>query len=243
MKATPFEFRHRVAIIAVFYTLAFAVPWYLINDVAGSRTWLALPSLVTRAGWLPLSEATVFVTVFALVAGVAGTVLRVWGTAHLGAAAMTSSSMIAGQVVASGPYRHLRNPLYLGTWLVTVPIALLMPLAGAIFTFVALSVFLLRIIGGEESHLVDKLGESYNAYRTRVPRLVPSAFPAVPSVMVSTRWLRSVVAESFAVSFTVCFALFAWRYNAQWMERCLLVCFGASLIAQAMSGPAKRQRG
>jgi hypothetical protein len=147
-----------------------------------------------------------------------------------------------GQVVVSGPYRHLRNPLYLGTWLVTVPVALLMPVAGAIFTFAALSIFLVRIIGGEESHLVDKLGESYNAYRARVPRLVPAAFPAVPSVMVRTRWMRSIVAESFAVGFTICFALFAWRYNAQLLTRCLLVCFGASLIGQALSRPGKRQR-
>lgn len=240
MKATPFEFRHRVAIIALIFTLGFAIPWYLFNDAAGSRTWLAIPALMTRTLRLDLSGSTVFVTVIALIAGVAGTVLRVWGTAHLGAAAMTSTTMVAGQVVASGPYRHLRNPLYVGTWLVTVPIALLMPLAGAVFTFAALSVFLFRIIGGEESHLFEKLGESYNAYRTRVPRLLPAVFPAVSPAIVRPRWMRTIVAESFAIGFTGCFALLAWRYNAQLLTRCLLVSFGVSLIAQALSVPRKR---
>ena len=239
IKATAFEFRHRMVIIAVIYVMGFAMPWYLLSNAAGRGTWLTLSSLLARTGWLGLSEATIFVTVIALIAGAAGTLLRIWGTAHLGAGTMQSRAMVAGQVVASGPYRHVRNPLYLGSWLISIPIVLLMPLAGAVFASVALCVLYLRLIGGEEAHLAQRLGEAYAEYRLRVPRLVPMLLPAVPSEDTRPHWLRAIVAEFFPVSFTLCFAVLAWRYNAYLLMRCVVVCFGLSLVVRALSMPGR----
>ena len=240
MRATRFEFRYRVAIIGVIYTLGFAAFWYFPLGLAtGQTTWLILSSLMAGTHWLTLNTATLFVTVIALVCGVAGTALRVWGTAHLGATTMTGSEMLAGQMVVSGPYRHLRNPLYVGLWLLSVPISILMPVAGAIFVFLMLSVFLLRIIGGEESHLSEKLGGTYHSYRSRVPRLFPTPVAAVSHSGLRPRWMQALMAEAFPVGFTVCFAFLAWSYNARLLTRYLIVCFGFSLVVRALMKPGK----
>lgn len=241
MKATRFEFRYRVAILAVLYTVGFvAFGEFPLGSATGQTTWLVVSSLIAGTHSLSLNSATLFVTVVALLSGIAGTALRVWGTAHLGATAMTGSDMLAGQMVVSGPYRHLRNPLYLGLWLLTIPIILLMPVAGAIFVLLMLSLFLLRIIGGEESHLGEKLGESYHSYRAQVPRLVPTPIVTMSHSGVRPRWMQALVAEIFALGFTICFAFLAWRYNAQLLTRCLIVCFGISLIVRALMQPNRR---
>ena len=84
----------------------------------------------------------------------------------------------AGGVVADGPYRYMRNPLYLGTMLHTLAVALLMPLSGALFAVVAIAIEQMRLIGGEEAFLEGKLGERYLAYKQAVPRIVPAGgFP------------------------------------------------------------------
>jgi len=171
---------------------------------------------------------------------VAGALLRIWGTAHIGVETMLSRPMVAGQVVASGPYRHVRNPLYLGSLLGFVPMVLLMPLAGAVFATAALCLLYLRLIGGEEAHLAERLGEPYAAYRLQVPRLVPRLRPAVPTEGARPQWLRATAAEFFPVSFTLCFAVLAWRYNAELLMRCVAVCFGASLVVRALSMPGKK---
>jgi protein-S-isoprenylcysteine O-methyltransferase Ste14 len=222
--------------MALIYTLGFSLFWsFPAGYATGETAWLFVSSLIAGTHALSLRESTLFVTVFALVAGIKGTALRVWATAHLGSETMRGSEMQAGQVVASGPYRHLRNPLYLGSWLVSLPIVLLMPVAGAVFALAAITFFLLRLIAGEEAHLGEKLGERYDAYRERVPRIVPKAFPEATDSGARAQWLQAVVAEIFPVGFTICFAVFAWKYNAQLLTRCLLVCFGVSLVVRSLT--------
>lgn len=235
MKATAFEFRVRIYIIALIYTLGFVSPWdRFFGSGVLTNMWLDLSSGIAASRWLTLSEATLFVTVCALVLGFAGTVLRVWATSYLGGATVTDSNMVSGGVVASGPYRHVRNPLYLGTWLVSFPIALLMPISGAVFVLVATLVFELRLIAGEEAFLAGKLGHIYEDYKQRVPRLVPKILSAIESTSVRPRWIQAIIAEVFVIGFMVCFAVLAWRYNAQLLTKCLLICFGASLIVKAL---------
>ena len=61
-------------------------------------------------------------------------------------------------MVAAGPYRYLRNPLYVGSWLNTLALAILMRPSGAVFTLVALVGFHLRLILAEEAFLAGEAG-------------------------------------------------------------------------------------
>ncbi|MGB6131423.1 MAG: isoprenylcysteine carboxylmethyltransferase family protein [Acidobacteriaceae bacterium] len=234
MKATQFEFRFRVWIAALLYVLGFWAPWTRYGNVAPDTTaWLALSTLLARWGWLPLSQATVLVTSLAIACVFLGSALRIWGTAYLGNSVVHSGAMHAEQVMASGPYRHTRNPLYLGTWIFSIGVAILMPPSGAVFFLLATILFYFRLILGEEDYLTKQQGAAYLEYRQRVPRIVPSLLPRLASPGVSPRWLQALLGESYTFAFACCFAVLAWRYEADLLIRCILICFGLSLVTRA----------
>jgi hypothetical protein len=141
--------------------------------------------------------------------------------------------------MAAGPFRFVRNPLYIGSVLMAMSIAILMPPSGAVVFLLALSLFYLRLILGEEAFLAGQIGEPYLEYRKRVPRLVPNLRPRIASSPVQPQWLWSVVAEILPVAFSLCLAVLAWRYEPLLLVRCLVICFGVSLVARAFL-PKKR---
>ena len=233
MKATQFEFRYRLWIGFAIYLLGFWSPWLRYGESPGrvSTTWLELSGELSR--WLPLETATILVTSTAILLALLGTILRIWGTAYIGSSVVKSGTMHARGVVAAGPYRHLRNPLYLGSFLFAVGIAILMPPSGAIVSLTMSFVQMLRLILREEPYLEEQQGEGYRTYKKLVPRLLYSPVARVPKSADGPEWLQAVVAEIFYVAMTGCFIALAWRYNATLLIQALLICFGFSLVARA----------
>lgn len=236
MKATQFEFRFRLIIGLLIYVLGFWAPWARYFGGSGrlSTTWLELPGAIASAHWLSLENATIIVTVFALLCAIKGTVFRVWGTAYLGAAVVHDGSMHGAQVVAAGPYRYTRNPLYMGSCIFSIAVAILMPPTGAIFFLAATAIFHFRLILAEEAHLAARQGEAYLTYKQRVPRFWRSVRARVPASSAKPQWITSLLGESFYIGFTACFAILAWRYNSYLLIKALIICFGASLVIRAM---------
>ncbi|HEX4006161.1 MAG TPA: isoprenylcysteine carboxylmethyltransferase family protein [Acidobacteriaceae bacterium] len=235
MKATVFEFRFRVWIIVSLYCLGFYAPWTRFGDVAPDTTaWLALSTTLARWNWLPLDQVTLLVTSLAIFFGVAGAALRFWGTAYLGASIVHSGAIHADRVMAAGPYRHLRNPLYFGSMLFALSVSILMPPSGAVFFLVAIAVFYFRLILSEEDFLARQIGAPYQEYRRRVPRVLPSPRPRVPAPTVRPQWLQAFPGEILPIGYALCLAALAWRYEPRLLEQCLLVCFGLSLVGRAL---------
>jgi protein-S-isoprenylcysteine O-methyltransferase Ste14 len=235
VKATEFEFRFRLSIGFVIYFLGFWAPWLRYGPFAGpvSTTWLELSGKLSR--WMPLETATVVVTAAAILLAVLGTGFRLWGTAYIGSSVVKSGAMHAHGVMTAGPYRYVRNPLYLGSFLFAVSVAILMPPSGAIFSNVASFVQILRLILREEPYMEAQQGEAYLAYKRRVPRLLPSLTARVPKTALQPQWMQAVIAETFYVTMTGCFIVLAWRYNANLLTQALLVCFGLSLVTRAFA--------
>jgi protein-S-isoprenylcysteine O-methyltransferase Ste14 len=235
MRATAIEFRLRMAIMAAVITLGFWSPWIEAWGV-GRRIplleWLAIE--LSRLGLAPFYVATpLVIVVAALVAGLAAG-MRIWGTAWLGAGTVNSMQMRGGAVLADGPYRYVRNPLYLGSWGMFAAMAFLMPVTGALFTIVLLTVFLLRLILAEEAFLRSQLGEAYEAYLRTVPRLVPSVRPALKPRGGKPNWLHAVLSEINPVGIFLIFAALAWSYNNWLMVKAVVVSFGVSLVVRAV---------
>jgi protein-S-isoprenylcysteine O-methyltransferase Ste14 len=234
MKAAALAYRFRVVIFVVLYLLGFFPPWSVNSRGGGNGSlWLAVSTLLARSGWISLEAATLTVTLIALVCLVLGAVLRVWGTAYIGSSIMSGSAMRGEQLVASGPYRSVRNPLYLGAWLLAMGGSILMPPSGAIFFVLAFSIFILFLISAEERFLSARLGGVYQEYRHRVPRLLPRIGAGNLISAARPHWLQALFAETYPITFTLCFAIFAWRYNARILIQCLLICYGSSLVIRA----------
>jgi len=177
--------------------------------------------------------ATRALIVVAALVAVAAVAFRVWGTAFLGPSTVQSVHMIAGAVMADGPYRYLRNPLYLGVWCMVAAMAFLMPATGALFATVLITVFLVRLTLGEEAFLSVQLGEPYRAYLRAVPRFMPRRRGAPASTGAKAHWLRAILTELSPVGILVAVVVFARSYDLALAGRIILVFFGASLIVRA----------
>lgn len=225
--------------MVLLHVIGFVAPWNYFTGGSPGTLWLAASTLFARTGWLGLATTTLTVTLLGLACLVTGTALRVWGTAYLGPTIMRGTTMRGERLIATGPYAYLRNPLYLGTWLMAVATSLLMPPDGAVFFLITYSGFLLFLIIAEERFLTARLGEPYQDYRRDVPRLLPHFSIQDPTVPAHPHWLRAMINEIYPLGFTLCFAIFAWRYNARILIRCLLICYGLSLVMRAVNGTVK----
>jgi protein-S-isoprenylcysteine O-methyltransferase Ste14 len=239
LRATRVEFRFRVITISALYFLGFFAPWERFAPNAPANlprlwSWLALE--LARTNLLSVGNAYLAITALAVALAIAGAILRVWGTAYLGHGVMRNAAMQAGTVMASGPYRHLRNPLYLGMLLASAAISILMPTTGALLFLVGILVFTLRLIGGEEAFLSAQLGDAYLDYRKAVPSILPSLRPRLAAATVKPRWGQALLAELFWIGTAACFSVVAWSYEADLLSRCVLVCFGAALVVHALIG-------
>ena len=232
-KASALEFRFRFAIITTIIVLGFTTPWNYWLHLDTIRTWQFLAAWPARSGWLSFSNATIAVLFLGILCALIGALLRTWGSAYLNPSIVQDRAMYGAVIVAAGPYRYLRNPLYLGTLIHTFALALLMLPSGAIFTIIAIAFFLLRLIGGEESFLTAKLGEPYVAYCAKIPRLIPALTPQTPASPTHPTWPTAFLSEIYMWGVVFTFAVLGWRYNSILIIKGVLISLGISLIARA----------
>ncbi len=182
---------------------------------------------------LPFAVAAPVVIVLASLIAAVGAVFRVWGTAYLGYGTVHHEQMQAGAVMADGPYRYLRNPLYVGGWCMMAAMAFLMPPSGALVSMTLVTVFFLRLILGEEAFLTVQLGEPYREYLRAVPRLFPRLHAGLPPAGHKPHWLISVISEINPIGIFFTLAVLSWSYNHRLMIQGILVSLGVSLVVRA----------
>lgn len=105
--------------------------------------------------------------------GVAGLGISLWSLAHL----RRSFSILAEarQVVASGPYRFVRHPLYLGEAITMLGLCLKIGAYGAIIFWAVVNGFQLLRARIEEDKLSREFAE-YRAYRQRTRFILPGIY-------------------------------------------------------------------
>lgn len=232
MKSTPLDYRFRYIIHGLLYFCGFAFYWI---PNAHESTWLVLTPQLERTGLFTFTSATIALLVAAIVLSTVGAFLRTWGAAYLGSNIVEARDMHGNSVLADGPFRRSRNPLYLGTFLHTFALALIMSPYGALFTLLAIGLFQVRLIFVEEPFLAACLGQPYLDYCKRVPRILPSLTPRVPPAGAQPRWLQAVLGEIYMIGVPLSFAIFGWRYNAFLLTKCVIICFGVSIVVRALA--------
>jgi len=249
LRASAFEYRFRFAIHAVIYLFGFlAVPAALLispnlKDVIGftnKSSWLILSSAISRQGWLTFSAATIALLVVALIFTGCGAWLRVWGAAYVGESIVSSTSMHGEAMLADGPYRRSRNPLYLGTLLHTIGIAILMTPSGAIAAIALIWIFQVRLALAEEPFLTQRFGEPYLRYMTAVPRFLPTLRPQIAAAGKQPHWLQALLGELYFIAAFGVLATLGWQFNAQPLQQGLLISLGVWLIVRALLPRAKQ---
>ncbi|MDH4064115.1 MAG: isoprenylcysteine carboxylmethyltransferase family protein [Acidobacteriota bacterium] len=91
-----------------------------------------------------------------VVTAACGEAVRLWAAGHLEK---------SREVTASGPYRYLRHPLYFGSTLIAIGLAIAashLGVAVLIGLYVGLTLSAAR--RSEEAHLREKFGDAYDAY-------------------------------------------------------------------------------
>jgi protein-S-isoprenylcysteine O-methyltransferase Ste14 len=237
MKASAFEFRFRLILMTAVIVLGFWAPWIeWLHWGTRSTAWLWLGFELGGLG-IAATKGIEWVTVLTILVAATAAGIRIWATAYLGTGIVNNAEMKAGMVMADGPFRRMRNPLYLGSWLMVAAISVLMPPTGALWAIVLLTIFLLRLILGEEAFLTGQLGEPYAAYRRAVPRLIPSLRTRVPAGGRRPNWGRAILGEVMPLGVLVSFAALSWQYNATLLTRAVLISFGLSLVVRALILP------
>jgi len=244
MKRAPWDFRFRFWIFAAIYFLGFLTPWnwalHLDGRGPNAHTWGLLAVNLAKSTGIAIDGAFNLVLAIGIVFALAGALLRTWGSAYLGADVMQDRQLQGDAVVADGPYRHLRNPLYLGTMCNTVALAMLLPLTGAVFAIVAVALLTVRLITLEESFLSERLGAAYAEYCRRVPRILPVLRPQVPAKGSRGRWLEALLAEIYQWGVAGSYAAVGWKYNAGLLVQCVLVSLGVSMVVRAFPLRARK---
>jgi hypothetical protein len=170
-----------------------------------------------------------------------GAWLRVWGASYVGASVVNSRSMHGETMLADGPYRRTRNPLYLGTILHIIGLAILMPPSGAIFCVALIWILNVRLALAEEPFLTQRFGEAYVEYRKAVPRFLPSPTPQVAAAGKPAHWLQGFLGEIYMVGVMITYVVFGWNFNATTMIRGVLISLGAWLIVKALLPAVKSE--
>src|SRR5215831_7940925 len=144
MRASAIEFRLRMLINASIVILGFWAPWIGLrgDERIPTLEWLALQ--LTRLGLLPFTMSAPVVTLVGALVAATAVALRVSGSAYVGPGEVISPAMQAGAITVAGPYRYVRNPLYLGLWCMVVAMGLFMPPTGACAAIVLITIFLFR---------------------------------------------------------------------------------------------------
>ncbi|HTZ99144.1 MAG TPA: isoprenylcysteine carboxylmethyltransferase family protein [Candidatus Aquilonibacter sp.] len=212
MKATQFEFRQRVWLIMLLFWGSFGL--YAVDRV-NVADWAA--HRIAPAN--PASQLLVVRLVFAFSAFLlllaAG--LRTWAAAYLQSTVVHDAQLHAETIVADGPYRYMRNPLYLGGVLLAVGLGFLASRSGFVVIVAGLTILYLRLMGLEESNLEREQGESYREFCRQVPRLWPSLRPRVPSGHLEPKWRQAFFGEMFMWGIFVAVTWFAIALNVRVM--------------------------
>ncbi len=212
MRATLFEFRFRFWIICAIFFIAFFSYSFdhlnfgvaLLQAVGGEKI-----NVGHGAGRLALEGIFLLGTLVVAVASA----IRTWAGAYLARDVIHDSRMHGDTLVADGPYRYLRNPLYLGTDLLAIGMGVLASRLGFVILALGIVIFTLRLIGREETLLAESQGAGYEAYRAAVPRLIPALKPRLPASGARPDWSEALIGEGYMWCFVLAMLGFSLTFN------------------------------
>jgi protein-S-isoprenylcysteine O-methyltransferase Ste14 len=189
---TPPWYRFRSAAFAAIFAIGFLGGWIVSLAVKGHYL-AAFSDLGSRWDHRGVAIAAVIALAFAFGA----IALRAWGASYLSASTVWDEKPHADVLVQSGPFALVRHPLYLGNILLALGLGAAAPLAGWIFIVAATVLYVNTLIRYEDDRLGEIHGSAFEAYRQRVPSLVPRGLGRGPAQSARPSLAQGLRSEAF----------------------------------------------
>jgi protein-S-isoprenylcysteine O-methyltransferase Ste14 len=193
--ASPWWYRQRGSVFGAIYGLG-----YFLGYLLGGST--ARPVSVAWGGSIPGGHGAAIVLWCGVASALVAWFWRAWGTAYLKSDVVFAADMQSDKLIVAGPFRFVRNPLYLGNMFLAVAGAVLAPPLGFAIIIVGNAVLGVMLANHESRLLALRYGSVYEAFRAAVPPFVPRLTPAtVPgSVSVAPAWRAALLGEGFCLT-------------------------------------------
>jgi len=141
------------------------------------RSYTPIPFLVVM---LIFQQATPVSLITGFAVAVVGELIRFWGVSWAGSETRTTSEVGGSNLVISGPFAYVRNPLYIGNILIYLGLGIMSFAFFPYLQITALLFFVFQyhfIVKGEENYLHKTYGGSYEEFVNNVPRFLPRLTP------------------------------------------------------------------
>lgn len=117
--------------------------------------------------WLSVPIGILFISI--------GELLRIWAVGYAGGTTRATALGAARDLVTTGPYSYVRNPLYLGNLLLSLGITIFSHVPWLIpVLIIGYFIQYMPIIAVEETYLLESCGQVYEEYRGEVSRIIPN---------------------------------------------------------------------
>ncbi len=128
-----------------------------------------------------------------------------------------NGKVYADNLVTQGAYAHVRNPMYIGNFLIILGMGIIY---GSIYVYLIVIPFFifvyLSIIAAEENYLQQHFGAEYQQYRQRTPGLIPN-FSGIRKTFASLSfdWKKSLRKDYGTLIGTIMgvYVLFLWKLH------------------------------
>jgi protein-S-isoprenylcysteine O-methyltransferase Ste14 len=167
------------------------VAWYLV-EVVGMWGGTTLLIVLLAPWWLSPAPAPLALRVLGCLLALVSVGIGTWACYKMGWARLlfagalflpgagAEENRVPQRLVVEGPYRHVRNPLYISDFALILGTALL---ANSHFLFVLAALYVAQLalqLPLEERELHRRFGLRYSRYCEQVPRFVPRIRPISP---------------------------------------------------------------
>lgn len=141
------------------------------------RSYTPIPFLLIMFFY---ENANIWSLIAGFIIAMVGELIRLWGVSWAGSETRTTGTVGGAFLIISGPFAHVRNPLYIGNILMYLGIGVMSYALFPYLQIVALMFFVFQyylIIKEEEEYLSKTYGKSYEDYIRKVPRFIPRLLP------------------------------------------------------------------
>lgn len=183
------------------------------------RSYTPIPFLVLMLVFENASPASLII---GFLVALMGELLRLWGVSWAGSETRTTGGVGGTFLVISGPFAHVRNPLYVGNILMYLGLGIMSMALFPYLQIVAIIFFIFQyhfIVKEEEEFLKTKFKDEYLRYLQNVPRFgwrfLPYKDNSIPQPeFILTKGLKSETRTLQAFIITALLIIIKWYLSS-----------------------------